>query len=75
MLVRTRALNSLVYWISQVFGSIAIGLLLDNKILGRRARAFLGWGVLFAMVFVVHIWGYFYQRSVSALRYCCPCSL
>jgi hypothetical protein len=60
--VRTRALNSLVYWISQMFGSVAIGLLLDSKMLGRRSRAFLGWGVLFAMVFVVHIWGYFYQR-------------
>lgn len=63
--IRTRALNSLVYWISQIFGSVAIGLLLDNKVLGRRARAFLGWGVLFAMVFVVHIWGYFYQKDYT----------
>ncbi|KAG9084235.1 hypothetical protein FRC06_004156 [Ceratobasidium sp. 370] len=63
--IRTRALNSLVYWISQMFGSVAIGLLLDSKMLGRRARAFLGWGVLFAMVFIVHIWGYFYQRDYT----------
>ncbi|KAG8729893.1 hypothetical protein FRC12_020644 [Ceratobasidium sp. 428] len=63
--IRTRSLNSLTYWISQMFGSIAIGLLLDSKMLGRRARAFLGWGVLFAMVFVVHIWGYFYQREYT----------
>ncbi|KEP52152.1 MFS general substrate transporter [Rhizoctonia solani 123E] len=63
--IRTRALNSLVYWVSQIFGSVAIGLLLDSGRLGRRLRAFLGWGVLFAMVFVVHIWGYFYQRDYT----------
>ncbi|CAE6483245.1 unnamed protein product [Rhizoctonia solani] len=63
--IRTRALNSLVYWISQIFGSVAIGLLLDSGRLGRRLRAFLGWGVLFAMVFVVHIWGYFYQKDYT----------
>ncbi|KAG8715288.1 hypothetical protein FRC11_004798 [Ceratobasidium sp. 423] len=63
--IRTRALNSLVYWISQIFGSVAIGLLLDSGRLGRRLRAFLGWGVLFAMVFVVHIWGYFYQKTYT----------
>ncbi|CAE6426280.1 unnamed protein product [Rhizoctonia solani] len=63
--IRTRALNSLVYWVSQIFGSVAIGLLLDSGRLGRRLRAFLGWGVLFAMVFAVHIWGYFYQRDYT----------
>ncbi|CAE6451316.1 unnamed protein product [Rhizoctonia solani] len=63
--IRTRALNSLVYWISQIFGSVAIGLLLDSGRLGRRLRAFLGWGVLFAIVFVVHIWGYFYQKDYT----------
>ncbi|CAE6479426.1 unnamed protein product [Rhizoctonia solani] len=63
--IRTRALNSLVYWISQIFGSVAIGLLLDSGRLGRRLRAFLGWGVLLAMVFVVHIWGYFYQKDYT----------
>ena len=63
--IRARALNNLVYWSSQIFGSIAIGLLLDYKTLNRRARAFSGWIVLFIMVFVIHIWGYFYQRCVS----------
>ncbi|CAE6438149.1 unnamed protein product [Rhizoctonia solani] len=63
--IRTRALNSLVYWISQIFGSVLIGLLLDSGRIGRRLRAFLGWGLLFAMVFAVHIWGYFYQREYT----------
>ena len=38
-----------------------IGVLLDQSRLARRTRAFLGWIVLFIMVFVVHIWAYFYQ--------------
>ncbi|TFK71740.1 hypothetical protein BDN72DRAFT_837319 [Pluteus cervinus] len=59
--IRARSVNDLVYWLSQIFGSLAIGFLLDRETLGRRVRAFAGWGVLFAMVFVVHIWAYFYQ--------------
>lgn len=60
--IRARSLNNLVYWISQIIGSVAIGFLLDQKNLGRRARAFSGWAVLFSMVFIVHIWAYFYQK-------------
>jgi len=62
---RTRSLNDLVYWLSQMFGSIAIGSLLDRKHISRRVRAFSGWGILFGMVFVVHIWAYFYQRNYT----------
>ncbi|EGO03431.1 hypothetical protein SERLA73DRAFT_174907 [Serpula lacrymans var. lacrymans S7.3] len=63
--IRTRALNNFVYWLSQIFGSIAIGLLLDQKQFGRRVRAFMGWTVLLVMAFVVHIWAYFYQRNYT----------
>ncbi|KAI5118508.1 hypothetical protein M0805_007678 [Coniferiporia weirii] len=63
--IRTRSLNSFVYWTSQIFGSIFIGLLLDTKRLSRRTRAFLGWAVLFIMVFIVHIWAYFYQKDYT----------
>ena len=62
--IRARSLNNLVYWVAQIFGSLAIGFLLDKKNIARRVRAFSGWTVLFAMVFIVHIWGYFYQKSV-----------
>ena len=41
-LVRRRAVNNLVYWISQIIGSVVIGLLLDSPKVKRRARAFLG---------------------------------
>lgn len=60
--IRGRSLNNLIYWSSQIVGSISIGLLLDNQRFNRRVRAFAGWTVLFAMVWIVHIWGYMYQK-------------
>jgi hypothetical protein len=60
--IRTRALNSMIYWMSQMFGSLAIGILLDSQRLTRRTRAFAGWFILLVMVMVVHGWGYHYQR-------------
>ncbi|TDL22280.1 MFS general substrate transporter [Rickenella mellea] len=63
--IRARSLNNLVYWLSQMVGSIAIGLILDRKKLTRRTRAFLGWFILLIMVFVVHGWGYHYQKGYT----------
>ncbi|KAL5518430.1 hypothetical protein ACEPAH_112 [Sanghuangporus vaninii] len=63
--IRARSLNNLVYWLTQMVGSVAIGKILDFKHLSRRFRAFLGWLLLFVIVFVVHIWGYFYQRTYT----------
>ncbi|KAG6826222.1 hypothetical protein H0H92_000662 [Tricholoma furcatifolium] len=63
--IRARSLNNLVYWTSQIFGSLAIGRLLDQERLSRRVRAFAGWAVLLAFVFIVHIWAYFYQKTYT----------
>ncbi|KAL5518478.1 hypothetical protein ACEPAH_160 [Sanghuangporus vaninii] len=63
--IRTRSLNSFVYWTSQIFGSLMIGVVLDNKRLTRRARAFVGWTILFLMVFIVHAWAYTYQKDYT----------
>ncbi|KAF8959869.1 major facilitator superfamily domain-containing protein [Flammula alnicola] len=63
--VRARSLNDLVYWLSQIVGSIAIGALLDQPAISRRARAFSGWTVLLLMVFIVHIWAFFYQKQYT----------
>lgn len=60
--IRARALNNLVYWLSQIVGSVSIGFLLDQQGISRRIRAFSGWCVLVFMVFVVHVWAYFYQK-------------
>jgi len=58
-------LNNLVYWLAQIAGSIVIGVVLDAKAFSRRVRAFTSWAVLFIMVFIVHIWAYFYQRCAE----------
>ncbi|KAF8910625.1 major facilitator superfamily domain-containing protein [Gymnopilus junonius] len=63
--IRARSLNNLVYWLAQSVGAIAMGTLLDQKALTRRLRAFSGWAVLFCMVWIVHIWAYFYQKTYT----------
>jgi hypothetical protein len=63
--IQARALNNFLYWNSQIVGSIVTGLLLDSPKLSRRTRAFVGWALLFFLVFAVHIWAYIYQRSAS----------
>ena len=64
--IRARSLNNLVYWLSQIVGSISIGFLLDQRAISRRIRAFSGWTVLLVMVFIVHVWAYFYQKCVQS---------
>lgn len=46
--IRTRSLNSLLYWFAQMVGAIIIGLLLDSKY-KRSTRARLGWAVVFLL--------------------------
>lgn len=52
----------MIYWSAQIVGSLIMFSVLDRESLRRRTRAFIGWGMVFAMVFVVHIWGYEYQK-------------
>ncbi|THG97892.1 hypothetical protein EW026_g4204 [Hermanssonia centrifuga] len=63
--IRARSLNNLVYWLAQIIGSVSIGFLLDQHRLSRRLRAFSAWCVLLVMVFVVHVWAYFYQKNYT----------
>ncbi|KAF8838976.1 MFS general substrate transporter [Paxillus ammoniavirescens] len=63
--IRARSLNNLMYWLSQIAGSMMIGVVLDNSRFRRRARAFTGWFILLIMVFVVHIWAYYYQKTYT----------
>ncbi|KAI0245670.1 MFS general substrate transporter [Lactifluus subvellereus] len=63
--IRARSLNNLIYWISQIVGSVSIGLLLDQHQFPRRARAFAGWSILLVFVLVVHTWAFFYQRTYT----------
>ncbi|KII94434.1 hypothetical protein PLICRDRAFT_172084 [Plicaturopsis crispa FD-325 SS-3] len=63
--IRTRSLNAMVYYMAQIVGSVAMGKILDNTKITRRIRAFTGWSILLGMVFVVHIWAYFYQKDYT----------
>lgn len=49
--VRTRALNSVLYWLAQIFGAGIFGIALDVN-MRRRTKAFAVWGVLFALTMV-----------------------
>jgi Major Facilitator Superfamily len=40
--LRTRSLNSLIYWLTQVLGTCFMGFILDNKRIGRRKRGLIG---------------------------------
>lgn len=53
--IRTRSLNSLLYWFSQMIGAILIGLILDWGRFRRSTRARIGWVVVF--VVGMAIWG------------------
>lgn len=53
--IRTRSLNSLLFWLMQMIGSPLLASLLDFKKLRRSVRAKLGWCVLF--IITNAIWG------------------
>lgn len=64
--LRTRALNSLVYWMSQMVGSFVLGFILDNPRLKRRQRAWIGWAI--ATIFVFAVWGGSYHVAKGYSR-------
>ncbi|KAL6450586.1 hypothetical protein SBY92_000831 [Candida maltosa Xu316] len=53
--LRTRSLNSLLYWLSQMLGAIVLGYVLDMKMFKRSMRAKIGWAILF--ITGLAIWG------------------
>ncbi|KAI9110821.1 hypothetical protein K1719_018259 [Acacia pycnantha] len=53
--LRTRGLNSVVYWAAQMLGSVGIGYLMDFSFKSRRMRGFVGIGVV--AVLSSGIWG------------------
>lgn len=53
--LRTRSLNSLLYWFAQMIGAIILGVLLDMTKMRRITRARLGWALLF--ITGMAIWG------------------
>lgn len=53
--IRTRSLNSLLYWLSQMWGAVLIGFVLDFKKFKRSTRARIGWTIIFLTGMAV--WG------------------
>lgn len=60
--IRTRCLNGALYWTAQMFGGLAIGLLLDSPWFNRPMRARIGWSVVFVSGMGVWGAGYYFQR-------------
>ncbi|KAK6350884.1 hypothetical protein TWF718_004066 [Orbilia javanica] len=62
---RTRSLNSLLYWLSQIIGAALMGFALDTKHLTRVTRARVGF--VFVFVLTLGIWGggYAFQRQYN----------
>ena len=64
--LRTRSLNNLLYWLSQMAGSLAFGLILDSKRMSRRSRAWIGWSIV--LIFTWAVWGGSYEVQKTYSR-------
>jgi len=62
---RTAALNNVLYWSSQIFGSLIFGYCLDLKRFRRSTRARGLWIVLFALTMAIWGGGYAFQKDYT----------
>ncbi|KFY73629.1 hypothetical protein V499_06281 [Pseudogymnoascus sp. VKM F-103] len=63
--IRTRSLNSLLYWFSQMIGAIVFGNCLDIERFQRTTRAKASLVVLFALTFAIWGGGYKWQTGFT----------
>ncbi|KAF1932031.1 uncharacterized protein M421DRAFT_416762 [Didymella exigua CBS 183.55] len=63
--IRTRALNSTLYWLAQIFGAAVFGFALDSPNIRRTTRAKIAWLVMFILTFGVWGGGYVFQRKYT----------
>lgn len=63
--VRTRALNSLLYWLMQMVGAFVFGQLLDMKCFSRPTRAKINFALLMAITLGVWGGGYAFQKRYT----------
>ncbi|KLT40781.1 putative MFS transporter [Cutaneotrichosporon oleaginosum] len=64
--LRARSLNSALYWAAQMFGGMAIGLILDMPWFSRPKRALCGWAFVFVTGNVIMGGGLAYQKWFDA---------
>lgn len=62
---RTRSLNNLLYWFSQMIGAYLWGSALDWTRFSRRMRARVFHGILFVLTMVIWGGGYAYQKTYT----------
>jgi Major Facilitator Superfamily len=63
--IRTRALNSVLYWTSQIIGAAIFGFALDSKRFRRSTRAKICIAVLFLITMVIWGGGYDFQKTYT----------
>ncbi|KAI1078559.1 major facilitator superfamily domain-containing protein [Whalleya microplaca] len=61
--IRARSLNSLLYWLAQIFGAVILGYALDFPKVRRSVRAKAAFCVLFSLTFIIWGGGYAFQRK------------
>ncbi|KAL0934417.1 major facilitator superfamily transporter [Colletotrichum truncatum] len=61
--VRTRALNNVLYWSSQILGALVFGYALDLKSVRRSVRAKSSYVALIVLTFVIWGGGYAWQKK------------
>ncbi|KAF9130741.1 hypothetical protein BGW39_002742 [Mortierella sp. 14UC] len=61
--IRSRAMNSMFYWLAQIFASIAYGAFLDKRAWSRPKRA--RYGLILLTLLLTGTWagGFFFQRT------------
>lgn len=62
---RTRALNSTLYWLAQMFGAFIFGFALDFPNVRRTTRAKAAWVVMFVLTFAIWGGGYVFQLKYT----------
>ncbi|CAK7893971.1 hypothetical protein CAAN1_02S08130 [[Candida] anglica] len=63
--LRTRSLNSLLYWAFQMVGAVIIGTILDLKYFKRNVRAKIGWVIVFVLGMAIFGGGLKFQQGVT----------
>jgi hypothetical protein len=62
---RTRALNSTLYWLAQMFGAFSFGFALDFPNIRRTTRAKTAWVVMLVLTFAIWGGGYVFQMKYT----------
>lgn len=63
--IRTRSLNNLLYWVTQIIGAGIIGIMLDSKRVGRKNKARIAHIVVFVLTMAIWGGGYDFQKQYT----------